>query len=866
MNHTIKYLTFLFILFLSCEGPLFEIPKEEDITPPIITIVSPADQAVVSDTIQISIYASDNTSLTIVQLLLDDSTVMNLNTDYLDTSMAPYEYSWNTANYSEDEYHILVAKAVDSKDNENQTRPISVLVDNDDNIRPTGVLLYPFNGQTLAGTINIFAEATDNESVAAAIFFINGDTVAVDNDEPYLHEWDTTEEFDDLFYVIHVQIIDGNGNYMILGPISVYIDNDENVEEDNVPPTGSITYPPSSATVSGTVDIQIEAFDNNQIAHVDIVIDGSISIRDETEPYGYSWNTTTATEDTDHFITASVTDTSNNTTNLMPVTVFVNNIEEPDITPPVVVLTDPAASQTVSGVVTVRAEANDNQGIAQVVFFQNSVEAGSDTDEPYEYSWDTMQESDDSEHIWYAKAFDTSNLTAQTQAIAVYVDNDDDDPPTGFISQPYAGQTVSDTVEIVVSASDNVGVASVEFSINGSVVATDTDEPYSHLWNTLTYTEDDEHVISVKITDLAGNFVNLQPIAVTVNNDQTPSDDVTPPVIAILSPVSGMEVSDSVEIHIFAQDNSGIQSVQIYIDNSLASTVTDSPYIYMWHTYEYANESQHIIGATATDLSGNQTSAQSILVTVNNLYLGVVENLSVTQGVSELLLNWESPYDAEAFRIYRDDAFLAETELTNYTDTLVAPAVIHCYQVSPVNHLQIEGSLSSSVCEKALLPPPDNLSGSANQNSITLNWAIVTGADQYKLYRDGTDIYTGSNPTSQDTGLAYGTTYNFTVSSMDLTGDEGPQSDPLAVSTHEEVTAPTLVLTTDSTLFSLSWTTINVAVLYRIYKDDVFLADVETTTYSDTVAQGMIACYEVSAIDEHGTEGPQSNEECATSN
>ena len=63
------------------------------------------------------------------------------------------------------------------------------------------------------------------------------------------------------------------------------------------------------------------------------------------------------TEDADHFISATVTDSSSNTTNLMPVTVFVDNEENivDDTTPPTIVLTDPAANQTVSGSVTVGA-------------------------------------------------------------------------------------------------------------------------------------------------------------------------------------------------------------------------------------------------------------------------------------------------------------------------------------------------------------------------------------------------------------------------------------------------------------------------------------------------------------------------------
>ena len=66
-----------------------------------------------------------------------------------------------------------------------------------------------------------------------------------------------------------------------------------------------------------------------------------------------------------------------------------------------------------------------------------------------------------------AKAFDTSDQNAQSQSIAVYVNNEDNILPTGFIAQPYAGQSVSGTVQILISASDNIGVSSVDLYING---------------------------------------------------------------------------------------------------------------------------------------------------------------------------------------------------------------------------------------------------------------------------------------------------------------------------------------------------------------------------------------------------------------
>ena len=64
-----------------------------------------------------------------------------------------------------------------------------------------------------------------------------------------------------------------------------------------------------------------------------------------------------------------------------------------------------------------------------------------------------------------------------------------------------------------------------------------------------------------------------------------------------------------------------------------------------------------------------------------------------------------------------------------------------------MNGQNISGPLSDSECGKGLLSPPGNFSGSALQDSITLTWSNNEYAGQYKLYRDGSAIYTGTELT-----------------------------------------------------------------------------------------------------------------------
>ena len=720
---------FLAILFLSCEGPIFDVPADEDSIPPTLTITFPADQSVLSDTVLITAYAFDNVELELVTLYLNDSIVH-------ESKQGPYEFSWMTTNAAEDENHTIRAKAQDLSGNVNYSNTIQVLVDNQDNINPTGALIFPFTGQTLAGEVTIIIEANDNEGVSFVNLYIDGDSVETFDEPPYRYTWDTVDEVDDIIYTIHAHVQDITGNQITLGPINVTIDNYEAV--DNIAPTGTIIYPPSASTISGTIDIEVNAYDNVQMGTVDFIIDGSAVASDTVPPYIYTWNTLDEIEDTDHVINVNLSDSAGNTTSLFPVTVYVNNISEPDITPPTIVIYEPAANQTVSGTTTFLTIATDElggSGVDRVEFYHDYALEHTATSYPYSYEWNTTTMTEDTEHIWYAKAFDASGNESQTQPMTVFVDNEDNIDPTGYILYPYAGQTVSDVVNIQISASDNIGVAQVEVFINGSSVATDQEHPYSYEWDTYTFSEDEEHIIYATVTDHEGNSIDIPSISVTVDNDDSPENDITPPIISILTPLSSQTVSDTVSISGFATDNDEVEEVQFFINDELVATLTDSPYTTLWGTYSLANNSEHVIQMMASDPSGNESSAQPIMVTVVNEYTGVIENLSVTASENIISLSWDTPSDAESYKIYKDGQFLAEISDQIYED-VAQPGTQYCYSISAVNSVGLEGPQSTEECATALFPDTPTLSLSIDGTTANLQWTSISSAQSYRVYQE----------------------------------------------------------------------------------------------------------------------------------
>lgn len=92
---------------------------------------------------------------------------------------------------------------------------------------------------------------------------------------------------------------------------------------DNTAPTVSVSAPADGSTVSGTVNIDIQASDNVGVSNVDLLVDGSVVKSFTTAPYTFSWNTTTHTNGSGT-IEARASDAAGNTT-ISTVTVTVDN-------------------------------------------------------------------------------------------------------------------------------------------------------------------------------------------------------------------------------------------------------------------------------------------------------------------------------------------------------------------------------------------------------------------------------------------------------------------------------------------------------------------------------------------------------------
>jgi len=109
------------------------------------------------------------------------------------------------------------------------------------------------------------------------------------------------------------------------------------------------------------------------------------------------------------------------------------------------------------------------------------------------------------------------NDSAGTQTSSLAGTGADTTPPTTQITAPPNGATVSGNVTITATASDNLGITSIQIYIDGAVKSLGSSSPFTYIWNSTTVSNG-THTIFSKASDAAGNVGSSTTITVTVNN------------------------------------------------------------------------------------------------------------------------------------------------------------------------------------------------------------------------------------------------------------------------------------------------------------------------------------------------------------
>lgn len=183
----------------------------------------------------------------------------------------------------------------------------------------------------------------------------------------------------------------------------------------------------------------------------------------------------------------------------------------------------------------------------------------------------------------------------------------DSQAPSLTLTNPANGSVISQPITIEATASDESGIAKVEFFIDDQRVAGITAAPFSYNWNTNNSTEG-VHSIRAAATDIAGR-ISEKTATVTLSHS-APVADTQGPQLANVS-VNGDLLADDVTlarsttISFTASDPSGIAQIKLLLDGSVVATPSGNGSYTAFLNLDNVSNGSHTLALQATDSLAN---------------------------------------------------------------------------------------------------------------------------------------------------------------------------------------------------------------------------------------------------------------------
>jgi hypothetical protein len=469
------------------DGLLYELTVPTDDAAPTVSITAPT-QTFVSQAVTIHANA---TGATQVAFSVDGASIGT------DTNGADgWTAAWDTTTGS-DGSHVVTATATGTGGSASDSKSYVA-----DNTAPSVAVTAPAAGATVTGTVTVSASASDSQNLASVEFFVDGASIGKDTDgsDGWSASWDSTTQADGT-HTLTAIAADSAGNTTTSAASDVTVSN-ASVQTANVPiavgaddadeilSTGAVRRSngdlelgsdsgaptavglrfngvavPQGATVVGAY-VQFQVDETNSAA-------ATVTVRAESADNSSAFTTAT-------FGISSRPRTNGSATWTVP-------------------------TWTTAGAAGAGQRTPDLTSVVQEVVNRSGWAAGNSltiiitgtgrrTAESFEGGAPPVL------HLEYRAAQDKT-------------------PPTVSLTSPASGATLAGAVGVSAAASDNQGLASVQFRVDGASIGTDTNDAdgWSTSWDT-TSVPDGAHTITAVALDTAGNSSTSPGVGVTVSN------------------------------------------------------------------------------------------------------------------------------------------------------------------------------------------------------------------------------------------------------------------------------------------------------------------------------------------------------------
>jgi chitodextrinase len=541
---------------------------------------------------------------------------------------------------------------------------------------------------------------------------------------------------------------------------------------DTSAPTVSISAPANGSTVSASTTVAANAADDTGVVGVQFKLDGAnLGSEDISAPYSIPWDIATTTNGT-HTLTAVARDAVGNSTISDIVSVTVNNVAQP-------------GGSLLLGSQTIQNSADNNSAGSAEAFKYTATASGS---------------------AGSLKFYVNTGSAATSIKVGIYSDNGGH-PGTlltsGSITAPAAAAwntaTLSPNVSLVSGTNYWIGFVGTGGTLNYRDIGSGGCS---------------ESFATANITNLPATWTSGQAwpsctLSAYVTSTAS-APDTQAPTTSVTSPTDGSSLTGTQSITASAADNVGVTKVEWYLDGTLQTSDTTSPYSFSWNTATATNGS-HQLTTKAYDSAGNVGSSAAVTVNVfnDNTAPAIPTDLNAVSGsITQAQLSWSASSDSvgvSGYHVWRNGTQVATTTDTSFTDTNLTASTTYSYAVSAFDAAGNESAKSSPASvttdsdTNAPSPPTDLTQLSSSASTATVSWSAsddIVGVDGYGYYIGGQlPIGSTSDTSITFTGLSCGNTYTVAIDAFDAAGNRSPQA-TLQVSTDAcDITAPEVNLT-----------------------------------------------------------------------
>jgi PKD repeat protein len=418
----------------------------------------------------------------------------------------------------------------------------------------------------------------------------------------------------------------------------------------------------------------------------------------------------------------------------------------------------------------------------------------------------------------------------------------DSTPPTVSLTSPSQGATVTGTVTVSASASDNSGtVAGVQFRLDGADLgAEDTGAPFQLSWDSRT-AANGSHTLTAVARDPTGNTATSAPVTITVSNSGGP------PPAGLVAALGFDEGSGATTADASGAGNSG----------SISGASWNASGRYGWAlSYDGSNDWVTVAGSASLDLSSGMTLEAWVRPTALGQWRTVLlreqtgfytyalyadtgsgqpsgnavvgGNDSDVRAPTPVPLNaWThlaATYDGAAVTLYVNGAQAGQQPAAGAIASGTGPLRIGGNAIWPewfqglidevriynraLTPSEIQSDMTRPITNADGQPPgpPGTLTATGSLGAVSLAWGAAsdnTGVVRYNVHRGTSAGFTPSaanriaQPTATsyvDTGLAAGT-YYYRVTAEDAAGNVGEPSNEASAAALADTQAPTATIT-----------------------------------------------------------------------